>query len=118
MFRLSPYSARAVEARLSRYAPDGRSDRGIPAIDHGGYLHIDLNEARTDDSGGAINPHYRAPGRASYAKGPGALTKRSKIASAVRYVSARAVSVGFPEGFCGNDDAPTTNRFGVCQCCW
>ena len=42
---------------------------------------------------------------------------RPTSASAVRTVNARTVSVGFPEGFCGNADAPSTNRFGICQCC-
>src|SRR5450432_3463327 len=52
-----------------------------------------------------------------YTNGPGRFMYRPLIASAVRNVCARIVSVGFPEGFCGNDDPPSTNRLDICQCC-
>ena len=42
---------------------------------------------------------------------------RFTIASHVRMVRAKTVSVGLPEGFCGNDEAPRMNRFDTCQCC-
>src|SRR5215469_16856474 len=50
-------------------------------------------------------------------RGPGCLRYRFTIASPVRMVKAKTVSVGLPEGFWGNDEAPSTNKFDICQCC-
>ena len=53
-----------------------------------------------------------------YANIPGVFKYLSTMASAVRYVKARIVGVGFAAPLLGKVDAPRTKRFGIPQCCW
>src|ERR1700680_448122 len=54
----------------------------------------------------------------NYANIPGFFRYLSTIASAVRYVRARMVGVGFAAPLLGNVDAPITKRLEMSQCCW